>query len=362
MKNVFAVIIGQGIAGTTVGWELLRRGLDFIGFDGGEPSASSRIAAGLVTPVTGKRGVLTWSWYHAWKTADAHYRNCEQATASQFWYPTQALRLYESRDEAAYLSERFTKQANLPIENYARDALERDSKSYDNDCGGFSMPTAAQLDTQTYLAVSQSIFRTEVYSHEKLDLSADFVPSENGWRLPRFDIRCRCLVFAQGYAPAPNPWFPEMPLVPSRGDILRIEAHLLEERTIHRQVWFTRDRTSQPRTSTTSETWYPYLIGSTYRWHQLDGPPRLEDREEIEAKFRSWFKSPYRVVDHRSGVRPSSYGQRPLLKSRLVPSPCHTINGLGAKGVLYAPWMAQVLVDSIVDGIPIPDEFSWRQR
>lgn len=400
MIKTFAVIVGQGLAGTAVGWELLRRDLPFIVFDGGESDSSSRIAAGLVTPVTGKRGVLTWSWWKAWQIAQAHYQACESAAHASFWYPTQALRLFDSQDESDYLSARFAKQSDLPIETYPLETQRLDCRYYRNEFSGFVMPVSAQLDTACYLEASRKCF-AETF-RERLDLATDVLPCDNGWRLPRFDIECRCLIFAQGFMGGKNPWFLTMPLVPSQGDILSLEAPLDETRTIHRQVWLARDRrTSVEIADTTrkgsradaggssepimSEDFQAsavfnthgssigdrgstplnvgrYLVGSTYRWHRLGGVPQFEDRAEIEAKLQRWLKVPYRVIDHRSGIRPSSYGQRPLLGASPMARGCYCINGLGAKGVLYAPWMASILVETIVNDAPLPREFTWTSQ
>ena len=60
------VIIGQGIAGSCVAWELWRRRKSFLLLDAGETATTSRVAAGLITPVTGQRLVPSWRFQPSW--------------------------------------------------------------------------------------------------------------------------------------------------------------------------------------------------------------------------------------------------------------------------------------------------------
>ncbi|MEY3190936.1 MAG: hypothetical protein RIS10_1053, partial [Pseudomonadota bacterium] len=50
------LIIGQGLAGSLLAWELINRGCNVIIVDNGKENAS-QIAAGLINPVTGMRFV-----------------------------------------------------------------------------------------------------------------------------------------------------------------------------------------------------------------------------------------------------------------------------------------------------------------
>ena len=54
------LIIGQGICGTFLGWELMQAGVPHILIDEERPETASRAAAGLINPVTGRRIVKTW--------------------------------------------------------------------------------------------------------------------------------------------------------------------------------------------------------------------------------------------------------------------------------------------------------------
>src|SRR5258708_22116956 len=59
-KQVDILIIGQGICGTFLSLELERAGLSHLIIDEVRPFAASRVAAGLINPVAGRRLVTTW--------------------------------------------------------------------------------------------------------------------------------------------------------------------------------------------------------------------------------------------------------------------------------------------------------------
>src|SRR6476619_5861711 len=59
-KKVDYIIIGQEINADKLSNEFSKAGLSFAVMDDGNPSASSRVAAGMINPVTGRRIVKTW--------------------------------------------------------------------------------------------------------------------------------------------------------------------------------------------------------------------------------------------------------------------------------------------------------------
>src|SRR5436190_3266781 len=54
------LIIGQGISGIWLSYHLQKANKSFIVIDNDQPNSASRIAAGIINPVTGRRIVKTW--------------------------------------------------------------------------------------------------------------------------------------------------------------------------------------------------------------------------------------------------------------------------------------------------------------
>ena len=58
MSNNNTLVVGQGIAGTLVAYMLYLNKIPFTVMDTGDANSSSRIAAGMFTPISGKRKTI----------------------------------------------------------------------------------------------------------------------------------------------------------------------------------------------------------------------------------------------------------------------------------------------------------------
>ena len=54
------LIVGQGLCGTWLSFWLQQAGADFIVLDEVNNSSASKVASGIINPVTGRRTVKTW--------------------------------------------------------------------------------------------------------------------------------------------------------------------------------------------------------------------------------------------------------------------------------------------------------------
>ena len=78
MKSAEVLIVGQGLAGTVLGWSLTRAGIEWRMIDAGHERAASRVAAGIINPVTGQRWVKTWRIEELWPETRTAYLSIEQ--------------------------------------------------------------------------------------------------------------------------------------------------------------------------------------------------------------------------------------------------------------------------------------------
>src|SRR5436190_1596500 len=99
MERLDFVIVGQGLAGTTLAWQLRRRGQRVLVIDHEGGGSASRIAAGLVTPVTGKRLAKSWRWDELFPAAVTFYRSLEAEIGGAFFHQRPAVRLFADEAE-----------------------------------------------------------------------------------------------------------------------------------------------------------------------------------------------------------------------------------------------------------------------
>ena len=54
------IIVGQGLCGSFLSWNLMKAGKKVLVIDESKPNSSSKVASGVINPITGRRLVRTW--------------------------------------------------------------------------------------------------------------------------------------------------------------------------------------------------------------------------------------------------------------------------------------------------------------
>src|SRR5688572_24439561 len=136
------LIVGQGLAGTALAWHLRWYGYRVLVLDRGDAVTSSRIAAGLLTPITGKRLALTWRFADLWPNAVAFYRRVEAETGEVFFRERPMVRLFQNDEER----EIFAKRAASEFRGLVRQPEPLvNADWFANPLSGFEMTQAGQL-------------------------------------------------------------------------------------------------------------------------------------------------------------------------------------------------------------------------
>lgn len=335
------VIVGQGLAGTCLAWRLRRLGRRVLVLDSRSIASSSRIAAGLITPVTGQRLAKSWRLDEFWPVAVLFYRGIEAETGRRFFHPGPMIRLFtDASEQGRYRNREQTLLRGLVVP--LSPPLNPDD--FDAASGGFLMPTAARLDVQEFLDASRERFLADgSFREATLDPAQDVERIPDGVRIPPQDVTARGVIFCQGFAATGNPWFPQMPFNPVKGEILTMRIpDLSETRVIHRGIWLAPAANGL------------YRAGATYEREQIDAVPTTAGREEICRRLRELLRRPFEVVDHHAGVRPVIRESRPVLATHpLHGSRIAIFNGLGSKGSLIAPYFAEELAQHLVADRPL---------
>ena len=96
------LIIGQGIAGSLLAYELLQKNqsLDILNIDSNQ--SSSKVAAGLYNPITGRKMVKTWNCDDIFPGLEKYYQSLEETLGVRFLHPIGIYRPFFSA-QAVYL-------------------------------------------------------------------------------------------------------------------------------------------------------------------------------------------------------------------------------------------------------------------
>jgi glycine/D-amino acid oxidase-like deaminating enzyme len=332
------LIIGGGLAGTALAWDLHERGLSFLIVDRDEPLTSSKVAAGLVAPITGLRLTLNWRYDTLYPEALKFYRDKELKLGARFYHELPIVQLLRD-DQAAMQWQRRCGQPEVqPYLNAAAQQPLVNDSIFTNSHGGFEQQHCGWLNTAEFLAASQRYFES-LGCWQRGEVSLNHSNQSSGpvlWNGQSFTSA----VFCTGWEAARQPWFDWVPFRNGRGTVLQVTADTGgESRIINRGCWLL------PRGDGTLR------VGPTYEF-DFDQPhtPGPEAVVELEAKLQSLLKRPYRITGSQTGVRPIIQHRQALIGRHPVWPQIAFLNGLGSKGVLRAPWLARQLVEHLMEG------------
>lgn len=334
------LIIGGGLAGTALAWRLHERGAPFLLVDRDAPLTTSKIAAGLVTPITGMR--LTLSWRYATFQAEAlrFYREKEALLGGVFFHETPVVRLLRSEKEVHRWHERRTQADVIPYIHPSAGPLV-DEAVFAAPFGGFEQRPAGWLDTAAWLQASRDFFirqgtwLTGEVAAEALQVNASSVSWEGG--------EYESAVLCTGWEAARHPWLDWAPFQSARGSILTLRTQLgSEQRVISSGCWVVPRADGSARAGPTYEI--PFSDPHT---------PAPEALAGLETKLRTLLRVPYHILETQTAVRPIVRGREALLGRHPGRPRIAVLNGLGSKGVLRSPWLAHHLAQHLLDGTPL---------
>lgn len=332
--HVQTIIVGQGLAGSALAWTLYTAGHSVMIVDRGEPNSASRVAAGLVTPVTGKRLVQSPDFEADWAAATAFYQKVEQQTGQHFWTEAPMLRLFANEQVRAEFLQRSDSQQQQSIACW--DGL---LQSEGQPRLGIVMQPAGRLNVPAYLAATKTHFESlNSLRSEELDFARDVNFTDRQVTVKRLDLTADRMVLCQGATATDNNYFPNVPNNPARGDILKVRIpDYIRPEVVHRSVWVA------PNSDGTQS------VGATYDWNSTVPEPSTAGRDEVLHKLSRMVDGDVEVVDHKAGVRPTMKDYEAVLGCHPDIEPLFVFNGLGSKGTLKAPRLAAELL-SMFDG------------
>ncbi|MGJ8677793.1 MAG: FAD-dependent oxidoreductase [Akkermansiaceae bacterium] len=330
MKHVDFLIVGQGLAGSTLAYELLKRGKEIMVLDRGDRGSSSRVAAGLITPLTGKGMNPAWRQNEYLPKAAEHYREIEGLSGKDFYHSHDTVRLFRSeKEKLKWLS----KDAEHEIW-----AQYSDEDDFGIGHGSLIMPQGAWLNTPVYLKSVKEIlqqndaFRDADFHEDQVEHREDGILWEDVYAA-KIII---CLgAYGLGESLENNnrhTWFADVPHRSAKGEILSLKVKgLNQDKRYHAAGWMA------PRGN---DIW---RAGASYDWNNLNSEPTSEGRQKVMDQLKKWLPNDLQieVTAHEAGVRPIIRNSRPVVLIHPTMRNVSCFNGLGSKGVLMAPAVAR---------------------
>jgi glycine oxidase len=335
------IIVGQGIAGSVLSLSLISAGYAVLVISTPNLSTSSKIAAGIWNPIVFKRLTKSWLADDLVPELQAFYGFWGKELNTTLIHKRSIIKAFtEEQEKKLWIKKSI--EGNLFLDKHTYEDLAIDEnytvKSYSKVLQAGNLDVANFIETtKTYLENNQS-YREEIFDYHKLKVTENEVNYNS--------LSASNIIFCDGHLITQNPYFNWIPMKPAKGEVLTIRSTAIKlKQDILNKGFFIMPLGDDL-----------YKVGATYEWEQLNDIPTEKGKDELLKKLNSVLTSPYQIVSHDAGVRPSVIDRRPVVGHHPEYKNLYIFNGLGTKAVMLAPYFAKQLVSNIQNEMPIDEE------
>lgn len=336
------IVVGQGLAGTLLALELEKRGRRVRVVDDGWTTAASRVAAGVLNPVTGMRIVKTLGADDLLPAAKRIYAELGGRFGETFFHEVPFYRFYASEHERDVKAKRTADpeydgwiSEDVPAGTLCGGALA-------DRLGGFFVNRAGWLDIPKLLDRAREHLRSRgAVLEEKFDC-AEVEVSRAGTRWRGREVRGG-IIFCEGFRVRENPWFGHLKWQPAKGEFIEIE--LAGTENFQAQIL----KSSVVAIPLGGARW---RVGTNYDREVLDSVPTPDVASRLRRSFCAIFSpsanpDDAKILAHRAGVRPAVQGAVPKVGAHEKFPGLFLFNGFGSKGVTQIPLYAERFAEKL---------------
>ncbi|MDQ3192745.1 MAG: FAD-binding oxidoreductase [Bacteroidota bacterium] len=329
------LIVGQGIAGSLLAEELLKRNKKILVIDNNHKSSSSMVAAGLYNPVVFKRFAKSWMADELIPFAIETYTALEKKLNTRFHFSKNIIKVFASEDEFnLWEKRRLENDFMAPAVRY-NEMLE---KAIHAPFGSGEVNSSGNVNVSLFLTIfnkylkQENLLLNEKLNHEDIKFEDDCIYWKN--------IKAEKIIFCEGHKAIDNSFFNWLPFKLTKGELLRAKIDELQsEKVINKGVFILPVEKNI------------YDVGATYNWNEFSEDPTPEGKSELIEKLEKLLKVPYEILNHNAGIRPTVSDRRPFIGAHPKYKRLLIFNGMGTKGVLIAPYFAAHFADFLTGKI-----------
>ncbi|HEY0041114.1 MAG TPA: FAD-dependent oxidoreductase, partial [Flavisolibacter sp.] len=252
------LIVGQGLCGTHLSWQLHKEGKSFVVIDDGADDSSSKVAAGIINPVTGRRYAITWMAEDVLPYAQIAYEQLSDYLDVPLLFSKSIIDFFPSPQMRNAFVDRISENDTY-LHSYPDQNRFNQYFNYDFGCG--EIQPAYIVDVHILLAAWRKKLATlQVLKEEKFN-AEDLQFTEDGVRYR--DITAQKIIFCDGISSSENPWFSLLPFAANKGEALIIECEDMTNEHI-----FKRGVMLAPMVAENT-----FWVGSNYQWEFEDAQP-----------------------------------------------------------------------------------------
>lgn len=331
------IIVGAGLAGLSMAHLCRRYCKTFILLDD-DKRTSSKVAGGMFNPVVLKRFTSIWESQAQLDFAEVFYPETERLVNEKFYHRLPIYRKFASIEE----QNNWFLACDHPLTTaYLNAQLKTEQIPHIQSHYFFGeVYHTGYLDVKKFVQSYQNyLFQNHLLIKEHFDFNVLHIEKE---QVLYNHIRAKQIVFAEGFSMLNNPFFNYLPLDGTKGELLYVKIPDLKLRSIVKATVFIIPVGNDM-----------YKVGATYNWQDKTDDRTTEARSELIAGLEALIDCDYEIIDHVAGVRPTVKDRRPLVGSHYKHQNIYILNGLGTRGVLLGPYLADKLIQNIENNVPL---------
>lgn len=340
MKQLDYIVVGSGIAGISFCEQLIKNNQRFLVIDNGEDGSTAK-SGGVFNPTVLKRFTAAWNASAFFPVAKEFYELLSEKLTSEIFHETSVLRIFKSVEEQNNWSVATDKRELQ--EFLSSEFLKNTNSAIEAPFGFGAVLGTGQIQTKNLL----SSYR-EFLNNDDLLLSEDFqyeLLQQKENKVFYKDFSASKIIFAEGAKVIENPFFPKHAIVGNKGEYVVIKAPDLKmDKLLKGPVYVI------PWGNDT------YKVGATYSRDDYSLNPTEHAKYEILSKLKTFINCSFEVLEQTAGIRPTTRDHRPLLGAWEENSNLIFFNGLGSRGFLMAPLLAEILYKHLADKVPLSKE------
>lgn len=337
-------IIGQGLAGSMLAFELIQRNKRVLVVDNNLYGSSSQVAAGLINPITGHRLNMNDGFVEFMSVAKRFYSSLENELGNSFITAVEQRRLIKNPGQADYFKKRCQQKDYQPFLSHAESA---DFKS--NEYGFASVKQTYIVDTKALLAsIKAWLINQNAYLQYHLDYSELQNYNQHfSIESPSISKRqAKHIIFCEGFQAINNPWLKDLPFKLAKGEILTLDLNSPCSNMLSWGNWLV-PLSLDGKTA---------KLGSNYAWQDTDLSPSEIVKDKLIDSLEKTTNFKGRVLHHEVGIRPTTKLRKAFVGPLSNLSNAYCFNGFGSKGCLTIPKHVQLLSDHLLKKTPLEYE------
>jgi len=343
--DVDYIIVGLGLAGLAFIEELQRNKKTFVVFEN-ESQVSSKVAAGMFNPVVLKRFTPVWNGKEQLDIAIPFFENLESVFSKKYIHYIDIYRVFKSVEEQ---NNWFVACDKPLLSSYmSTKILVNNNKEVIAPFGFGKLQHTGKVALELLLNDYYKKLSDENKIIKKSFIHDDLIISNDGFTYN--NIKAKKIIFSEGYGLKDNPFFNYLPMNEAKGELLTIHAPKLKIDYMLKAAVFVLPLGDDL-----------YKVGATFNWKDKTSVPSEEGKTELINKLEMTIKTPYKIITHIAGIRPTVKDRRPLIGIHPTYKNMAILNGLGTRGVMLAPTMSKFLYNYIENNIPLEKEIDIKR-